>query len=75
MPRNSKHSLFRPARTHGIGAGSDDDFVYRRYHVTLQGRFSGNPTYWIERDGIVVYRSAKSPQDAKAVIDDLAQDE
>jgi hypothetical protein len=72
MPTNRNHSIFRPVRTHGIGAGSDDDFVYKGYRVSLQ-RYANPPTYWIEKDGHVVYRSAKSPHDAKSTIDnDLA---
>lgn len=75
MPSNRSHRLLRPVkRTHGIGAGSDDDFVYRRYRVTFQ-RYANPPAYWIERDGHIITRSAKSPEDAKRTIDEIASDD
>jgi hypothetical protein len=39
---------------------------YRRAHVVR-----ADPYFWIEKDGIVIYRSATSFEDAFRVIDEL----
>lgn len=68
-PRNANHSIFRPARTHKIGAGSDDDFVYKGFRVQRQG-LTTPVTYWITCQGHTIARSIASPEEAKRTIDE-----